>query len=126
MKSTGATKAFLTTKPGLSGIFSTNDCSAIGAAKGAQELGTEGMVMIGYETVKAAVAAMKGKGTAVLIDTSYYHDAPNMDDRKIPAVLHGLRLNHFGTDRPFQSKTKHLRNPTAMPGFSRFVILTFL
>ncbi len=117
LKSTEVTKAILTANPDLNGIFGTNEGSAIGVVNGVQELGTEGLVIIGYdsgkaqkdaiksglmagaitqnpvgigyETVKAAVAALKGEEVPALIDTGfYYYDASNMDDPQIAAVLY--------------------------------------
>ncbi len=117
LKSTEVTKAILTANPDLNGIFGTNEGSAIGVVNGVQELGTEGLVIIGYdsgkaqkdaiksglmagaitqnpvgigyETVKAAVTALKGKDVPSLIDTGfYYYDASNIDDPKISAVLY--------------------------------------
>lgn len=117
LKSTEVTKAILTANPDLNGIFGTNEGSAIGVVNGVQELGTEGLVIIGYdsgkaqkdaiksglmagaitqnpvgigyETVKAAVAALNGEQVPTLIDTGfYYYDASNIDDPKIAAVLY--------------------------------------
>ncbi len=117
LKSTEVTKAILTANPDLNGIFGTNEGSAIGVVNGVQELGTEGLVIIGYdsgkaqkdaiksglmagaitqnpvgigyETVKAAVAALNGEEVPNLIDTGfYYYDASNIDDPKIAAVLY--------------------------------------
>ncbi len=117
LKSTEVTKAILTANPDLNGIFGTNEGSAIGVVNGVQELGTEGLVIIGYdsgkaqtdairsglmagaitqnpvgigyETVKAAVMASKGEEVPALIDTGfYYYDASNIDDPKIQAVLY--------------------------------------
>jgi len=117
LKSTEVTKAILTANPDLNGIFGTNEGSAIGVVNGVQELGTEGLVIIGYdsgkaqkdaiksglmagaitqnpvgigyETVKAAVAAVNGEEVPALIDTGfYYYDASNIDDPKIAAVLY--------------------------------------
>ncbi len=117
LKSTEVTKAILTANPDLNGIFGTNEGSAIGVVNGVQELGTEGLVIIGYdsgkaqkdaiksglmagaitqnpvgigyETVKAAVAALNGEDVPGLIDTGfYYYDASNIDDPKISAVLY--------------------------------------
>lgn len=117
LKSTEVTKAILTANPDLAGIFGTNEGSAIGVVNGVQELGTEGLVIIGYdsgkaqkdairsglmagaitqnpvgigyETVKAAVMATKGEAVPSLIDTGfYYYDASNIDDPKIAAVLY--------------------------------------
>lgn len=117
LKSTEVTKAILTANPDLNGIFGTNEGSAIGVVNGVQELGTEGLVIIGYdsgkaqtdairsglmagaitqnpvgigyETVKAAVMASKGEEVPALIDTGfYYYNASNIDDPKIQAVLY--------------------------------------
>ncbi|MBO9477871.1 ABC transporter substrate-binding protein [Shimia sp. R11_0] len=117
LKSTEVTKAILTANPDLNGIFGTNEGSAIGVVNGVQELGTEGIVIIGYdsgkaqtdavrsglmagaitqnpvgigyETVKAAVMATKGETVPALIDTGfYYYDASNIDEPKIQAVLY--------------------------------------
>ncbi len=117
LKSTEVTKAILTANPDLKGIFGTNEGSAIGVVNGVQELGTEGLVIIGYdsgkaqkdaiksglmtgaitqnpvgigyETVKAAVSALNGEDVPNLIDTGfYYYDASNIDDPKIAAVLY--------------------------------------
>lgn len=117
LKSTEVTKAILTANPDLNGIFGTNEGSAIGVVNGVRELGTKGLVIIGYdsgkaqkdaiksglmagaitqnpvgigyETVKAAVAASKGESVPALIDTGfYYYDASNIDDPKISAVLY--------------------------------------
>ncbi len=117
LKSTEVTKAILTANPDLNGIFGTNEGSAIGVVNGVQELGTEGLVIIGYdsgkaqkdaiksglmagaitqnpvgigyETVKAAVSALNGEEVPALIDTGfYYYDATNIDDPKISAVLY--------------------------------------
>lgn len=117
LKSTEVTKAILTANPDLDGIFGTNEGSAIGVVNGVRELGTKGLVIIGYdsgkaqkdairnglmagaitqnpvgigyETVKAAVAAVNGKDVPDLIDTGfYYYDASNIDAPEIAAVLY--------------------------------------
>jgi len=117
LKSTEVTKAILTANPDLKGIFGTNEGSAIGVVNGVQELGTKDLVIIGYdsgkaqkdaiksglmagaitqnpvgigyETVKAAVAAVNGKDVPALIDTGFfYYDASNIDDPEIAAVLY--------------------------------------
>lgn len=117
LKSTEVTKAILTANPDLNGIFGTNEGSAIGVVNGVNELGTEGLVIIGYdsgkaqkdairsglmagaitqnpvgigyETVKAAVMAVKGEEVPPLIDTGfYYYDKSNIDDPEIAAVLY--------------------------------------
>ncbi len=117
LKSTEVTKAILTANPDLKGIFGTNEGSAIGVVNGVQELGktdlviigydsgkaqkdaiksglmagaiTQNPVGIGYETVKAAIAATKGQKVPKLIDTGFfYYDASNIDDPEIAAVLY--------------------------------------
>ncbi len=117
LKSTEITKAILTAHPELDGIFGTNEGSAIGVVNGVRESGTEGVVIvgydsgkaqkdaireglmagaitqnpvgIGYETVKAAVAAAKGEEVTGDIDTGFFwYDADNIDDPEIAAVLY--------------------------------------
>ena len=117
LKSTEVTKAILTANPNLKGIFGTNEGSAIGVVNGVRELGVEGLAVIGYdsgkaqkdairngvmsgaitqnpvgigyETVKAAIAAAKGEQVPALIDTGFfYYDAANIDTPEIAAVLY--------------------------------------
>ncbi|WP_417670370.1 ABC transporter substrate-binding protein [Roseibium sp.] len=117
LKSTELTKAILTANPDLKGIFGTNEGSAIGVVNGVSEMGktdlviigydsgkaqkdairsglmsgaiTQNPVGIGYETVKAALAASKGEKVKSHIDTGfYYYDKTNIDDPKIAAVLY--------------------------------------
>ncbi|MAY61129.1 MAG: BMP family ABC transporter substrate-binding protein [Rhizobiales bacterium] len=117
LKSTEVAKAIMTANPDLKGIFGTNEGSAIGVVNAVRETGTEGLVVIGYdsgtaqkeaikdgtmagaitqnpvgigyETVKAAVAATKGEELPKVIDTGFYwYDKTNMDDPKISAVLY--------------------------------------
>lgn len=117
LKSTEITKALLAAHPDLNGIFGTNEGSAIGVMNGVRELGTEGLTVvgydsgkaqtdairegliagaitqnpvgIGYETVKAAVAASKGETVEPMIDTGFYwYDKTNIDDPQIAAVLY--------------------------------------
>ncbi|MCV6603154.1 MAG: ABC transporter substrate-binding protein [Cohaesibacter sp.] len=117
LKSTELTKAILTANPDLKGIFGTNEGSAIGVANGVQEMGkkdltiigydsgkaqkeairsglmagaiTQNPVGIGYETVKAALEASKGKSVPAAIDTGFYfYDASNIDNPEIAAVLY--------------------------------------
>ena len=50
---------------------------------------TQNPVGIGYETVKAAVAALNGETLEPVIDTGfYYYDQSNIDDPEIQAVLY--------------------------------------
>ena len=50
---------------------------------------TQNPVGIGYETVKAAVAAANGESVESEIDTGFYwYDASNIDNPEIAAVLY--------------------------------------
>ncbi|ALI57033.1 ABC transporter substrate-binding protein [Celeribacter marinus] len=117
LQSTEVAKAILTANPGLGGMFGTNEGSAIGIVNAVREMGTEGLTVIGYdsgkaqtdairdglmngaitqnpvgigyETVKAAVAAMNGETLPAIIDTGfYYYDQSNIDNAEIQAVLY--------------------------------------
>lgn len=117
LKSTEVAKAIMTANPDLDGMFGTNEGSAIGVVNAVREMGAKELVIIGYdsgkaqkdavrsglmagaitqnpigigyETVKAAVAAIKGESVPEVIDTGfYYYDASNMDDPEIAAVLY--------------------------------------
>lgn len=117
LKSTEITKALLAANPDLNGIFGTNEGSAIGVVNGVRELGTQGLTVvgydsgkaqtdairngqmagaitqnpvgIGYETVKAAVAAAKGEKVEPNIDTGFFwYDKTNIDSPEIAAVLY--------------------------------------
>ncbi|MFT4148842.1 MAG: ABC transporter substrate-binding protein [Paracoccaceae bacterium] len=116
LKSTEITKAILTANPDIKGIFGTNEGSAIGVVNGVKEAGakvvivgydsgkaqtdairdgtmagaiTQNPVGIGYETVKAAVAAAKGETVPKTIDTGFYwYDKTNIDNAEIKAVLY--------------------------------------
>ena len=117
LQSTEVAKAILTANPDLVGMFGTNEGSAIGIVNAIREMATEGVTIIGYdsgkaqtdaireglmagaitqnpvgigyETVKAAVAAMNGEQLPAIIDTGfYYYDQSNIDDAEIQAVLY--------------------------------------
>lgn len=116
LQSTEITKSILLANPDLKGIFGANEGSALGVANGKQELGsnivvigydsgaaqkafiesgvmagaiTQNPVGIGYETVKAAIGALKGETLPPVIDTGfYYYDKSNMADPEIAAVLY--------------------------------------
>jgi ribose transport system substrate-binding protein len=117
LKSTEITKSILQANPDLKGVFGANEGSAIGVVNGVREMGrndvviigydsgtqqkqairdgvmagaiTQNPVGIGYETVKAAVAAAKGEQVPAAIDTGfYYYDKTNIDDPEIAAVLY--------------------------------------
>jgi len=117
LQSTEVAKAILTANPDLGGMFGTNEGSAIGIVNAVRETGVEGVTIIGYdsgkaqtdaireglmagaitqnpvgigyETVKAAVAAMNGETIPSVIDTGFfYYDQTNIDDAEIAAVLY--------------------------------------
>lgn len=116
LKSAEITKTLLAANPDLKGMFATNEGGAIGMVNGVQEAGakvviigydsgkaqtdairsglmagaiTQNPVGIGYETVKAAVAAAKGEAVEKNIDTGFYwYDATNIDNPEIAAVLY--------------------------------------
>ncbi|MGP9788878.1 ABC transporter substrate-binding protein [Roseinatronobacter sp. NSM] len=117
LQSTEITKAILTANPDLGGMFGTNEGSAVGIVNGVREAAREGLVVIGYdsgsaqqgairdglmagaitqnpvgigyETVRAALAAMNGEELPQIIDTGFFwYDATNMDEDQIQAVLY--------------------------------------
>jgi ribose transport system substrate-binding protein len=116
LQSTEITKSILLANPDLKGIFGANEGSVLGVANGKQELGsnviiigydsgaaqkaliesgviagaiTQNPVGIGYQTVQAAVSALKGETLPAIIDTGfYYYDKDNMADPEIAAVLY--------------------------------------
>lgn len=118
LKSTDLTKSILAAHPNLKGIFGTNEGSAIGVINGCREMKMNGKVAIvgydsgqkqidairngdeagaitqnpigiGYDTVQAAVKALKGEKLPKVIDTGFYwYDKHNIDDPKIAAVLY--------------------------------------
>ena len=117
LQSTEIAKAILTANPDLKGMFGANEGSAIGVINAVTELNrpevvvigydsgaaqkdairsgkmagaiTQNPVGIGYETVKAAVAAAKGEQVPPQIDTGFYwYDKTNIDSPEIAAVLY--------------------------------------
>ena len=116
LKSAEITKTMLQAHPDLKGIFGTNEGAAIGVAIGKKEAGsdvvivgydsgkaqtdairegviagsiTQNPVGMGYETVRAGIAAAKGEKLTKHIDTGFfYYDKTNIDDPKIAAVLY--------------------------------------
>lgn len=116
LQSTEITKSILLANPDLKGIFGANEGSAIGVANGKVELNSDVVVIgydsgaaqkafiesgvmagaitqnpvgIGYQTVQAAVSALKGETLPPVIDTGfYYYDKNNMADPEIAAVLY--------------------------------------
>ncbi|MDZ4392291.1 ABC transporter substrate-binding protein [Cypionkella sp.] len=117
LQSTEITKAILTAHPDIKGIFGANEGSAIGVLNAIRETGTKGVVVIGYdsgklqkdairagemagaitqspvgigyETVKAAIAAINGEKLPAKIDSGFaWYDATNIDAPEIAAVLY--------------------------------------
>lgn len=118
LKSTDAAKAILAGHPDLKAMYGTNEGAAIGVVNAVKELNmagkltvvgfdsgkaqidaiksglmagaiTQNPVGIGYETVKAAVAAIKGEKVQKVIDTGFFwYDKTNMTDPKISAGLY--------------------------------------
>jgi len=118
LKSTDAAKAIMQTHPNLKGIFGTNEGSAIGVVNAVREMNMAGKIVvigydsgkaqidaikeglmagaitqnpigIGYETVQAAVKAIKGESLPEHIDTGFFwYDKSNIDDPDTRAVLY--------------------------------------
>lgn len=118
LKSTDLAKAIISAHPDLKGIFGSNEGSAIGVVNAVRELNksgdlvivgfdsgkaqidaikdglmlgavTQNPVGIGYETVKAAVAAMKGESVEKVIDTGFYwYDNENLEDDEIQSAIY--------------------------------------
>lgn len=117
LQSTEIAKAILTANPDLKGMFGANEGSAIGVINAVTELNrpevvvigydsgaaqkdairsgkmagaiTQNPVGIGYETVKAAVAAAKGEQVEPQIDTGFFwYDKTSIDNPEIAAVLY--------------------------------------
>ncbi|MBC7151074.1 MAG: ABC transporter substrate-binding protein [Rhizobium sp.] len=117
LQSTEITKAILTAHSDIKGIFGANEGSAIGVLNAVKETGKTGVAVIGYdsgklqkdairagemagaitqnpvgigyETVKAAIAAVKGEKLAGTIDSGFaWYDKTNIDAPEIAAVLY--------------------------------------
>lgn len=118
LKSTDLSKAMMQANPDLKGIFGSNEGSAIGVVNAVQEMNkagslvvvgfdsgkqlidaikngvaagavTQNPVGIGYETVKAAVAAMNGETVEKQIDTGFYwYDKDNIDSDEIQSAIY--------------------------------------
>jgi ABC-type branched-subunit amino acid transport system ATPase component len=110
-------EAILTANPDLKGMFGANGGSAIGVVNAKNEMGADDLVVIGYdsgqaqkdairagvmagaitqnpigigyETVRAAVAAVNGEELPEIIDTGFFwYDNSNIDDPEIEAMLY--------------------------------------
>ncbi|MEN0072141.1 MAG: ABC transporter substrate-binding protein, partial [Propionicimonas sp.] len=117
-KSADIAKAIIASNPDLSGIFGSNEGSAIGVVKGVEEAGAKGkLVVVGFDSgqaqidainsglmagaitqdpigigeqvVELAVKAINGETIDKVVDTGFYwYDKTNINDPKIQAVLY--------------------------------------
>lgn len=117
LQSTEIAKAILAANPDLKGFFGANEGSAIGVVNAIRETGAQGVTVIGYdsgaaqkqavmdgvmagaitqspvgmgyETVKAAIAAVNGETLPPVIDSGFaWWDKTNIDAPEIAAVLY--------------------------------------
>ncbi|MZQ82186.1 substrate-binding domain-containing protein [Paenibacillus sp. 5J-6] len=117
LKSTDLAKAIIQGHPNLKGIFGANEGSAIGVVNAVTELKNDKLVIIGYDSgkaqidaiksgkmagaitqdpigigywsVKAAVMASKGEKVEKTIDTGFHwYDKTNIDSAEIKALLY--------------------------------------
>ena len=116
-ESANITKSIISSNPDLKGIYASNEGSAIGVIKGVEESGKSGIQLVGFdsgkaqvdaikdgsmagavtqdpinmgrELVKAAMKAINGEDQPKNVDTGFYwYDKTNVDDEKIKAVLY--------------------------------------
>jgi ribose transport system substrate-binding protein len=116
-KSADIAKSIISANPDLKGFYGANEGSAIGVIKGVQESGKKGITIVGFDSGKAqidaiksgvmagaitqnpvgmgkelvssAVKAVNGEKLPKVIDTGFYwYDKTNIDDPKIKAVLY--------------------------------------
>jgi ribose transport system substrate-binding protein len=116
-KSADIAKSIISANSDLKGLYGSNEGSAIGIIKGVQESGKKGLAIVGFdsgkaqidaiksgvmagaitqnpvgmgkELVSAAMKAIKGETLPKVIDTGFYwYDKSNVDDPKIKAVLY--------------------------------------
>ena len=117
LESANITKSIISSNPDLKGIYASNEGSAIGVIKGVEESGKSGLQLVGFDSGKAQVdairsgvmagavtqdpvnmgrelviAAMKaidGEDLPESIDTGFrWYDKTNVDDEEIQAVLY--------------------------------------
>jgi ribose transport system substrate-binding protein len=115
-KSADIAKSIISANPDLKGFYGANEGSAIGIIKGVQESGKQGITIVGFDSGKAqidaiksgvmagaitqnpvgmgkelvdsAMKAIKGEKLPKVIDTGFFwYDKSNIDDPKIKAVL---------------------------------------
>ncbi len=116
-KSADITKSIISANPDVTGIYGSNEGSAIGVVKGVEESGKKGITVVGFDSgkaqidaiksgvmlgaitqnpvgigeqvVAAAMKAIKGETLPKVIDTGFFwYDKSNIDDPKIAAVLY--------------------------------------
>lgn len=116
-KSADITKSIISANPDIKGIFGSNEGSAIGVIKGVQESGKKGIVVVGFDSgkaqldaikngvmlgavtqnpirigqqvVAAAMKAIKKQSLPKTVDTGFYwYDKSNIDDPKIASLLY--------------------------------------
>ncbi|MDO5699949.1 MAG: ABC transporter substrate-binding protein [Bowdeniella nasicola] len=116
-KAADVAKAIIASNPDIAGMYGTNEAAAIGVVQGVKESGnanitvvgfdsgkaqldairdgleagavTQSPVKMGYETVKAAIAAINGESLDEIIDSGFaWYDKDNMDDDDIKANLY--------------------------------------
>ena len=116
-KSADITKSIISANPDITGIYGSNEGSAIGVVKGVEESGKKGITVVGFDSgkaqidaiksgvmlgaitqnpvgigeqvVAAAMKAIKGETLPKVIDTGFFwYDKSNIDDPKIAAVLY--------------------------------------
>src|SRR5690606_10428810 len=118
LRSTDLAKAIIQAHPNLKGFFGANEGSAIGIINAVMELNMVGKIVvigydsgqlqiqairsgimagaitqnpigIGYEAVRAAVAAIRGESLPEVIDTGFFwYDATNIDSDEIRPLLY--------------------------------------
>jgi ribose transport system substrate-binding protein len=116
-KSADITKSIIASNPDVTGIYGANEGSAIGVVKGVEEAGKKGITIVGFDsgkaqidaikngtmagaitqnpvgigeqTVAAAMKVIRGESVPKVIDTGFFwYDKTNIDDPKIAAVLY--------------------------------------
>ena len=116
-KSADIAKSIIQANPDLKGFYGANEGSAIGIVKGVEESGKKGITIVGFDSGKAqidaiksgvmagaitqnpvgigkelvasAMKAIKGEQLPKVIDTGFFwYDKTNIDDPKIQAVLY--------------------------------------
>ena len=116
-KSADITKSIISSNPDVTGIYGSNEGSAIGVVKGVEESGKKDITIVGFDSgkaqidaiksgvmagaitqnpigigeqvVAAAMKAIKGEEQPKVIDTGFYwYDKSNVEDPKIAPLLY--------------------------------------